>query len=112
MDVTTWHNAPRTGGIGLDPQTLARRFTAGGTIQELTSPSSQVNANQVFRVWREPDSVVLKVYGSSSRQRRELHALNALADWGHTPEILDSGSTGGLNWIVFVDAGKDRKSVG
>lgn len=65
-----------------------------------------MNANQVFRIWREPDSVVLKVYGSDARQRRERHALNALAAWKYIPEILDSGSTDGLHWIVFADAGK------
>ncbi len=90
----------------LDPQTLARRFSADGTVQELTAPSSQVNANQVFRIWREPDSVVLKVYGSDARQRRERHALNALGEWNSTPEIIDSGATDGLHWIVFADAGK------
>ena len=90
----------------MDPQTLARRLAAGGTVQELTSPSSQMNANQVFRIWRDPDTVVLKVYGADARQRRERHALNALADWEHIPEILDSGSTENLHWIVFSDAGQ------
>jgi aminoglycoside phosphotransferase (APT) family kinase protein len=60
----------------------------------------------VFRVWRESDSVVLKVYGSDARQRRERHALNALSGWGHTPEVLESGATDGLHWILFDDAGK------
>jgi aminoglycoside phosphotransferase (APT) family kinase protein len=92
--------------VDLDPQTLARRFTAGGTIQELTSQSSQPNANQVFRIWRDDDSAVLKVYGSDARERREHHALNALADWKHTPEIMDSGSTDDLHWILFVDGGQ------
>jgi aminoglycoside phosphotransferase (APT) family kinase protein len=92
--------------VDLDPQTLAHRFAAGGTVQELTSQSSQPLTNQVFRIWRDDDSVVLKVYGSDARERREHHALNALAEWSHTPEIMDSGSTEDLHWIVFVDAGK------
>lgn len=50
--------------------------------------------------------MVLKVYGSDARQRRERHALNALSGWGHTPEALDSGVTDGLHWIVFEDSGK------
>ena len=75
-------------------------------MQELTAPSSQVNANQVFRIWREPESVVLKVYGSDARQRRERHALHALSEWDSTPEIIDSGVTDDLHWIVFADAGK------
>jgi aminoglycoside phosphotransferase (APT) family kinase protein len=32
--------------------------------------------------------------------------LNALAEWGHTPEILDSGSNDDLHWVLFADAGK------
>jgi thiamine kinase-like enzyme len=106
LTVATCQNAHAEGGLGLDPQTLARTFTTGGTVQELTAPSSQLNANQVFRVWRNSDSVVLKVYGSDARQRRERHSLNALADWDHTPEVLDSGSIGDLHWVLFADAGK------
>jgi thiamine kinase-like enzyme len=90
----------------LDPQTLVRSLAAGGTVQELTAPSSRMNANQVFRIWRGDDTMVLKIYGSDARQRRENHALNALADWEHSPEILDSGATGELHWIMFADAGK------
>jgi aminoglycoside phosphotransferase len=106
VDVTTCQNTHNERGAGLDPKTLARRFTAGGTIQELTAPSAQLSANQVFRVWRDSDCIVLKVYGSNARQRRERHALNALSDWGHAPEVLDSGATDELHWIVFGDAGK------
>jgi thiamine kinase-like enzyme len=106
LDVMTCNNGCSERGASLDPKALARRFTAGGTIQELTAPSSQVNANQVFRIWRDTESVVLKVYGSDARQRRERHALNALSEWGHTPEVLDSGATDGLHWIVFDDAGQ------
>lgn len=50
--------------------------------------------------------MILKVYGSEARQRRERHALNALADWTSIPEVIDSGSTDALHWIVFADAGK------
>lgn len=60
----------------------------------------------MFRIWRDDDSIVLKVYGSDARERREHHALNALGDWAHTPEIMDSGSTDGLHWIVFADGGQ------
>ncbi|MFV1970173.1 MAG: aminoglycoside phosphotransferase family protein [Acidimicrobiia bacterium] len=106
LDATTCHNAALEGGVDLDPQSLARRLAAGGTIQELTATTSQVNANQVYRIWQDSESVILKVYGSDARQRRERHAMNALQDWGHTPKIRDSGSTQGLHWIVFADAGR------
>lgn len=65
-----------------------------------------MNANQVFRIWRGDDSKVLKIYGSDARQRREHHALNALKDWTRSPQVLDSGVSGELHWIMFADAGK------
>jgi aminoglycoside phosphotransferase (APT) family kinase protein len=90
----------------LDSQALVRSLAAGGTVQQLTAPSSRMNANQVFRIWRGDDSKVLKIYGSDARQRREHHALNALEDWTHSPQVLDSGVSGELHWIMFADAGK------
>jgi len=104
--VTTCNNAAPEGGVGLDPQSLARRMAAGGTIQELTATTSQVGANQVYRIWSDAGSLIVKIYGSDARQRRERHAMNALSEWGHLPEIRDSGSTQGLHWIVFADAGR------
>ena len=90
----------------LDSQALVRSLALGGTVQQLTAPSSRMNANQVFRVWRGDDSKVLKIYGSDARQRREHHALNALKDWTHSPQVLESGVSGDLHWIMFADAGK------
>jgi aminoglycoside phosphotransferase (APT) family kinase protein len=81
-------------------------MAAGGTVQELTAPKPQINANHVYRIRRASESLILKVYGSDARQRRERHAINALTDWGHAPEIRDSGSTQDLHWIVFADVGE------
>ncbi len=85
---------------------LAEKMAAGGTIQELTASTPLVSANQVFRIWRPQGSVVLKVYGSDARERREHHALNALGGIAHLPTIIDRGREGSLHWIVFEDAGK------
>ncbi|MEN8040838.1 MAG: aminoglycoside phosphotransferase family protein [Actinomycetota bacterium] len=90
----------------MDPQSLARRLAAGGVVQELTATTSPTSANQVFRIWRDDGSIILKVYGSDSRQRRERHALNALSDVRSTPGVLDAGSTEDLYWVVFQDAGQ------
>lgn len=90
----------------MDPYSLARKYAAGGTIQELTGVHTRVTPNQVFRIWHGSDSVVLKIYGAEALSRRERHAINALRDWGHVPEILDSGSTRDLHWVVLADAGR------
>lgn len=50
--------------------------------------------------------MILKVYGSAARQRRERHALNALTSLDNTSEILDSGLTDGMQWTLFKDAGR------
>ncbi len=50
--------------------------------------------------------MILKVYGSAARRRREQHALNALTSLDNTSEILDSGLTDGMQWTLFEDAGR------
>lgn len=92
--------------IGLDPHTIARMLAVGGTFQELTAATPLVSANQVFRIWRKGNSFILKVYGSDSRQRRELHALNALGDMPNLPRIIDRGVNDETHWITFEDAGR------
>jgi len=81
-------------------------MATGGTIQELTASTPLISANQVFRIWRPEHSVVLKVYGSDARRRREGHALDALADVDRLPRVIDKGSEATLSWILFEDAGK------
>lgn len=90
----------------MNAHSLARRIAAGNSLQELTTTTSATGANTVFRIWREPDSVVLKIYGSPARQRREHHALNALDQWRPIPQILDSGRTEETAWTLFTDAGQ------
>ena len=106
MDVAEWQNAPSHGGTSLEPQDIARMLAVGGTFQELTSASNLVSRNQVFRIWRKGRSFVLKVYGSDARQRREVHALEALSPLRHLPRVMDTGVHEGSHWIVFEDAGR------
>lgn len=90
----------------MEPHAVARMLAVGGTYQELSAATPLVGANHVFRVWRKGNTSVVKVYGSESRQRREFHALNALAHMRHLPEILDRGEHDGTHWIMFADAGR------
>ncbi len=94
------------GEVRLKPRALAEQMAGSGTVQELTASTPLVSANQVFRIWRESGSVVLKVYGSDARERREHHALNALTTIDHLPDILSRGNEGSLHWILFKDAGR------
>lgn len=90
----------------MDARTLAEKFAAGTSVQQLTSPTPLQGANHVFRVWRDTGTIVLKVYGSDSRMRREAHALEALKHIGGTPTVLDRGVDESLHWAIFADAGK------
>lgn len=90
----------------MEAHAIARMLAVGGTVQELTASTPLVSANQVFRVWRKDHNFILKVYGSESRQRREGHALNALASIDHMPTIIDRGVHDGTHWITLEDAGR------
>jgi hypothetical protein len=90
----------------MDPRTLAEKFAEGTTVQQLTSPTPLQGANHVFRLWRDGGTLVLKVYGSDSRMRRESHALDALKPVIGTPTVLDKGVDENLHWAMFADAGK------
>ncbi len=90
----------------MDPRTLAEKFAEGTTVQQLTSPTPLQGANHLFRIWRDGGTLVLKVYGSDSRMRRESHALEALRHVGGTPTVLDKGVDENIHWAMFADAGK------
>lgn len=77
---------------GLDP---------AASVKELSASS-----NRVFRV-RTEDGVttIVKVYSSSARERRERHALEALAGVHGVPAILERGSNHGMPWVRMPDGG-------
>ncbi|HZD22926.1 MAG TPA: aminoglycoside phosphotransferase family protein [Acidimicrobiia bacterium] len=78
---------------GLHPSALIRELAAG--------------ANKVFRVTEdEGDTSIIKVYPVASRQKRELHALEALAGIEGVPRILDQGAAEGETaWLRMTDGG-------
>ncbi len=90
----------------MDPRTLAEKFATGSTVQQLSSATSLQGANHIFRIWRDSGTIVLKVYGSDSRMRRETHALDALKHIPGTPTVLDRGVDDNTHWAMFADAGK------
>ncbi len=86
----------------MKPRDIALRLADGGSVNQLSS-----GANNVFRVrTSDGQTSVLKVYGSSSYERRERRALDALAGIDGLPTILERGSTDETYWVRFTDAGK------
>jgi len=86
----------------VQPSEIALTLADGGSANALST-----GTNSVFRV-RTPDGQtwILKVYGSSSYQRRERRALEALAGLQGLPTVLEWGSTGDSNWVRLADAGR------
>ncbi len=63
-------------------------------------------ANRVFRISDEENkSMIVKVYPVASRERRERHALEALADVASVPRILANGVEGEMAWMAMTDGG-------
>ncbi len=90
----------------VDPVAVAERLARGGRIQELTRVDRAVGANRIFRLWADTGTRVAKIYGTPARDRRERHALDALAGLDGLPTIIDRGTDGEAHWAVFEDAGR------
>lgn len=90
----------------MDITDVARRFAPGGRVQELTRIDRVLGANRIYRVWDEEGSKILKLYGTPARERRERHALEAVAGIEGTPTMLEGGVEGDTAWILFGDAGQ------
>lgn len=81
---------------------IAAALADGGGVHRLTSGN-----NSVFRIINSSGaSTILKVYGSSSYQRRERRALDALRDVEGLPTVIEWGTTEGTDWVRFEDAGR------
>jgi len=77
---------------GLHPYARIRELAAG--------------ANKVFRVIEHEDETsIIKVYPVPSRQKREVHALEALAGIQGVPIILGYGVAGDQAWLRMSDGG-------
>jgi len=93
-------------GYAVVAREAAERIAAGATLQHLSSPKPAEGANHVYRIWRDEGTVIFKTYGSSSRDRRETHALDALQNVPGVPKVLTRGVDEGTHWAIFVDGGK------
>jgi aminoglycoside phosphotransferase (APT) family kinase protein len=85
---------------------LATRIAAGDRFQDLTRPTKALAANNLFRIWRDGGSVLLKVYGTQARERRETHALDALRGRPGIPVKIDGVGTEDESWALFEDPGQ------
>lgn len=90
----------------MDAMRLVATVAPGATVREI-STSASATANRVFRLTEETGRVsVLKVYGSPGRERREHHALEAVAGVAGVPTIIDRGVTpDGTAWAQLTDGG-------
>lgn len=85
-------------------------MTARGLVEGLY-PSARIRelaagANKVFRVTETDEKTsIVKVYPAPSREKRERHALEALASVSGVPEIVDHGVVGEQAWLKMTDGG-------
>ena len=84
----------------MDARELVTKLHPSSMVRELSS-----GANKVFRVIEGDQSWIVKVYPVSSRERRERHALEALAGVPAVPTILGHGADGEMAWLRMNDAG-------
>ena len=90
----------------MKPIEVAQKLAGGGRVHELTGMERGQSANRVFRIWVGDATRIAKIYGTPARERREFHALEALASLAGTPQLVDRGLEGEYHWAVFEDAGR------
>jgi aminoglycoside phosphotransferase len=84
----------------MDARELVTKLHPDALVRELSS-----GANKVFRVIDGEQSTIVKVYPVASRERRERHALEALAQLPAVPRIIDHGTQDEMAWLKMSDAG-------
>ena len=85
----------------MNPRELVQTLYPNERVRELAA-----GANSVFRVTQnETDSSIVKVYPVASREKRERHALQALAGIDGVPRVLNNGIEGELAWLRMTDGG-------
>lgn len=85
----------------MDARGLVEGLFPDARIRELSA-----GANKVFRVIEnETDNAIVKVYPVASREKRERHALEALAGIEGIPVIRNHGIQGDLAWLKMTDGG-------
>ncbi len=90
----------------MDALTLVGTIAPRASVREV-STSSGPKRNRVFRLVEEGGrATVVKIYASAGRERRERHALEALAGIEGIPTIIDRGLTAdGTAWSQLTDGG-------
>ncbi len=85
----------------MDARGLVESLYPNGRIRELAA-----GANKVYRVMENgTESSIVKVYPVASREKREQHALEALAGVDGIPTVQNHGVEGDLAWLKMSDAG-------
>lgn len=85
-------------------------MTARGLVERLYPTSSirelAAGGNKVFRITEnEVETSIVKVYPVVSREKRERHALEALAGVEGIPTVLNHGVDGETAWLKMSDGG-------
>jgi len=85
-------------------------MTARGLVESLypsaTTRELAAGANKVFRITEnETETSIVKVYSVPSREKRERHALEALAGIEGVPSIHNHGVEGDQAWLKMSDGG-------
>jgi hypothetical protein len=84
----------------MEARELVQKLQPEALVRELSS-----GANKVFRVIEGEQSTIVKVYPVASRERRERHALEALAGLSPVPKIIDHGTQDEMAWLRMSDGG-------
>jgi hypothetical protein len=84
----------------MEARELVTKLHPDALVRELSS-----GANKVFRVIEGEQSTIVKVYPVASRERRERHALEALAGLPTVPKIIAHGTQDEMAWLQMNDAG-------
>ncbi len=80
---------------------LVERLYPSARIRELAA-----GANSVFRITEnEVETSIVKVYAVPSREKRERHALEALAGIEGIPTVQNHGIDGDMAWLKMSDGG-------
>ncbi|HUO45639.1 MAG TPA: aminoglycoside phosphotransferase family protein [Acidimicrobiia bacterium] len=85
----------------MEIEELVRSLSPNATLKDISA-----GGNKVYRLLEEDGATsILKIYNGPSRERRERHALEALAGVVGVPAIIDRGNTEGSSWIRMTDGG-------
>ena len=85
----------------MDARGLVEDLYPNARIREIAA-----GQNLVYRVHEtETESSIVKVYPVVSRERRERHALEALAGVTGVPQLLNHGIAGDSAWLKMTDGG-------